>query len=296
MDPPDLVFSSVDTRFCSSTGPVSLHEILEDQKIPFVGSSADCLQKVRSKTTLKETWRAHGVPTPAFWSVQKSSDIGRLLAQVADSDFPLIVKPSHEGNSRGIDDRSVVVARHELSDAVERTLSEFGEVLVEQFLGNDPHIREFTVAQIGQGPNGLRLPTELILKRIHRNRVITTQDKESGSVETRALEDPVLALRLQEFSSKAFEAAGVRDYARCDILMVQEQLYALEINGQPMVPDPWFQACAAGAGLSESQYLAGILWASIQRQRLQLSRVASDLPIVFQQLLPDWAFERLTAS
>ena len=60
-------------------------------------------------------------------------------------------------------------------------------------------------------------------------------------------------------------AAGARDYARCDVILEGGVLEAIELNGQPMVPDSWFEACAADAGLDAAQYLRAIVFAGMAR-------------------------------
>jgi len=77
--------------------------------------------------------------------------------------------------------------------------------------------------------------------------------------------DPILRCELIAFASQAFLSAGVQDYARCDILAAEGRYYAIEINGQPMLPDKWFDACAAGAGLTQAAYLQAILNSALNR-------------------------------
>jgi hypothetical protein len=51
--------------------------------------------------------------------------------------------------------------------------------------------------------------------------------------------------------------------------MVDGKIYAIEINGQPMVPDRWFAACARTKNLDDDQYLNAIFWAGLVRTARQ---------------------------
>ena len=73
------------------------------------------------------------------------------IHQLSELTFPLpcIVKPLHEGSSKGIFNASVVYTEEELDRQIKRVIVEYKEpALVEQFLTG----REFTVAVLGNGP------------------------------------------------------------------------------------------------------------------------------------------------
>jgi D-alanine-D-alanine ligase-like ATP-grasp enzyme len=183
---------------------------------------------------------------------------------------------------------------------VEETVEHFEYALVERFLGDDPALREFTVALIGSGPSTLVMPAEILLSVPKRTRVITTADKDGHRTEARQVEESSLREGVARLAKKAFAAAGVRDYSRCDILLAGGELYAIEINGQPMVPDPWFEACAEGAGLDGDAYLGAIFLAAILRIDRETGADAGGAPIgipdAMRDLIPPAAFAALTGK
>lgn len=300
---PDIVFPAsyfVAPSSSSASSPLDLALFLEERSIPYVGSVPAALDLVLSKRALKDRWGSDGVLTPAYLhAAARGAELDRLVE--AAWDFPYIVKPSGEGNSRGIDPSSVVFSGAELRARAASVIENFGEVIVEQYLGRDPSMREFTVALLGEAPRDLLLPAEIILEGRASEasesgaplRVVTTADKESGRARAEPLRDPALRARLSEAASRAFVSAGVRDYARCDLIESGGRLYALEINGEPMVPDPWFAACAAGAGLDSSQYLLAIFAAALSRLERE-GRVALRPPEALRLALPEDVFRRLS--
>jgi len=267
---PDLVFSASLLCAPGPRGRVQVHALLEELGTPYVGSDPAVLELAIDKAALKERWQAAGVRTPAFIRVDGADDRGGIASRAAELGFPCIVKPDREGNSRGIGEDSVVRGMPALVSKVEETVRVFGSALVERFLGDAPDCREFTVAMIGSGDEMTAMPAEIVLVAPKAVRLVTNEDKDGHRTKALPIADTRLRAEVERFALAAFRAAGVRDYARCDLIMVGGELYAIEINGQPMVPDLWFEACAAGAGgdgFDEAGYLNAIVRSALQRPR-----------------------------
>lgn len=254
---PDLVF-------CPFYEP-ALYAELGSIGLPVVGSPAQALELVRSKSRLKRLWDAKGIATPSYFCVRRTrtgSIAGRRLIAGA-ADFPYIVKPDGEDEHRGIHAFSIAFDSGALASSIDAALAEYDELLIEHFVGGKG-AREFTVAMIGNGKEALFLPAEIHLKEDRPIRVVTREDRLKGL----AAAEPVggeLALRLADFARRALTVAPLRDYARCDIIEEGGALFALEANGQPRIPDPWFEACAAGGGLGSADYVAAIFRAASER-------------------------------
>lgn len=292
---PDIVFCT-GHHLRMGSEQANLHAHFEKLGIPYIGSSPETLDLVLSKSALKAKWRENGVTTPGSFLVRKEGENAPdwNILDKADK-FPYILKPDLEGNSRGLSADSIVFDRSSLLTRLNELLQSFPEVLVEEFLGQAPDIREFTVAMIGSGEDILLMPARITLKQKKALRIITTLDKDDHQTQA----DPVIELdlkhRLEGFAKRAFEVAGVRDYARCDILMTGDQLYAIEINGQPMVPDKWFEMAASGAGLNSEQYMAAIFLAGIERNiRKGVGHLS--LPEKMENFLPEEIFKQLTRN
>jgi hypothetical protein len=100
--------------------------------------------------------------------------------------------------------------------------------------------------------------------------------------------------KLKSLALKVFMTSEARDYSRCDILLHEGKLYAIEMNGQPMVPDRWFEACARDIGLDEVQYINAIALAGIA-SNAKTGHAYISMPREMSKLLPLAILERLTA-
>lgn len=262
---PDLVFSAADHLADEKGEPVNVHAWLESLGLPYVGSPPEVIDLALSKTALKAKWAAVGIATPPWMEIDASTQ-ALSSAEMPSSLFPCIVKPEDGGNSRGIYRDSVILAPDRLDAALGRLRGGGKRILVEHYLGLYPDFREITCASLDNGERRLILPAELVFKAKRHIPVITTADKDGETVEARALEDAEMLDAARAFAGKALAATGVRDYARCDLAFAAGRFWAIEVNGQPMVPDPWFEACARGAGLDERGYVEAIVESALERR------------------------------
>ena len=284
---PDLVFSTAYAVSDEQGNSRIINGVLEQEHIAYIGSDKVSLKLALSKATLKDRWRAAGILTPEDFVVQRmpNGNIHGMDMAIDGKNFPYILKPSKEGNSRGISQKSIVGDVHTLREGLLELLETYDEILVEKYLGECEPVREFTVAMIGNQHQKLILPSEIVLKKKGGYQIITTEDKDEHITQTFAVDDQVLHRELILLAERAFRVAGVRDYARFDVIYSGGQLYAIEVNGQPMVPDRWFKACASGAGLDTDQYLNAIFLAGIVRNK-NISHPDMQVPGGLSEILP----------
>ena len=283
----DIVFCAYDYTTGDSDEHLSIHAILDEKQIPYIGSTADTLELVLSKSGLKAKWCLNNVSTPPFFLVRKINEkVFGSDTLVQASDYPYILKPDREGNSRGLDESSIVFDLNTLESKLGDLLVLYHEVLVEKYLGLYSDFQEFTVAMIGNGHQKLLMPAEIILKHKKTLRIITTQNKENHETQAFPVKDMELSRKLITLAERAFEVAGVRDYSRCDLILADGQLYVIEINGQPMIPDKWFEVCASGVGLEPTQYINAIFLAGIVRNMGE-GNANLTIPLEMRKNLPE---------
>ena len=124
--------------------------MLEFLQIPYLGSDPLTLALCLDKARAKEVLAYHDVRTAAFVLIRSMEDLDDARVR-----FPLMVKPLHEGSSKGIYNSCVVRNPEELEREVRTILETYHEpVLVEEFLPG----REFTVAILGNGDDLRVLP------------------------------------------------------------------------------------------------------------------------------------------
>jgi len=296
VEQPDLVFCVDYYTRGDANEPVNIHQILEDLNVPYIGSSPDALELVLSKSELKKKWLHNHVSTPSYFVVREADSQYRK-AGILDKaiNYPYILKPDREGNSRGLDANSIVFNRTALESKLKELLVTYEEVLIEKYLGTYPDIREYTVAMIGNSGNWLLMPARVILKKKKKFRMITTRDKDDHLTRAIPVIDDELKKRLIAESERAFKVSGVRDYSRCDMIFADGELYAIEVNGQPMIPDKWFDECARGLKLDTDQCISAIFLSGLMRN-MREGKVNIQVPEGLRDSLPPRIYTQLTAA
>jgi len=286
---PDIAFCSY-FRF---KGGAYLRETLLGDGVAWIGSSTDVMELALSKPLLKTRLRSYGIPTPDWQTVRKNADGSIEGIELIEGmrNFPYIVKPANEGNSRGIDAGSIVRSALELFSRSTLIAEEFGDVLIERFVSGGEDSREFTVAMIGNGPGAIVSAVE-VRPTVPGTLLVTEEDKETQATIVLPIDDARLKEKVERLARRVFIAAGARDYARCDILRHEGKLYVIEMNGQPMVPDRWFEACASEAGLDARQYLQAIVLAGIVGNA-ETGHAFIPIPREMAKAVPHGVYERL---
>ncbi len=259
---PDIVFN-VAEGFYGVSREAQIPTILEMLQIPYTGSDPLTLGICLDKSRAKEILSFYSIPTPAFHVISNLDEIAAV-----PNAFPRIVKPLHEGSSKGIYDSSVVTSFHELEEEAYRVMGTYDEpVLIEDFLPG----REFTVALLGNGADVEVLPIiELKLDSlpVDANRLYsyeakwvwdTVENPLHQLYECPARIDASLTRRIEKVCREAFRVLRCRDWCRIDVRLDAEGVpNILELNPLPgIIPDPDAHSCfpkaarAAGMGYNE---------------------------------------------
>ncbi len=259
---PDIIWSSIYHLRDTQGNEKNCHQIVKEINLPWIGSDPEILDIVLAKDRLKAVWKKNNVSTPNWMVIKQESGFDQSGAWF---EYPAIIKPCAEGNSRGLSQESIVTDNASAKTYIEKVLPKFHSVFLEFYLGDDPNLHEYTVAIIGNGSSRQYMPAEIILDSKSGKRIITTADKDQHHTRAIPVEEKRMLARIQEFARQAVEVAGVMDYARLDVLYSCGEFYAIEINGQPMLPDLWFDTCAKSAGLDRKGYVSRIIQSSISR-------------------------------
>ncbi|MGQ1786100.1 MULTISPECIES: ATP-grasp domain-containing protein [unclassified Saccharicrinis] len=194
--------------------------MLEMLGIPYVGSTPSGHALALDKVMTKIVWQNHRLPTPDFWVFSSVED------DFSTVHYPVIVKPKMESVSFGL---KVVYNQEDLKEAVNFIVTEFQQqALVEEFIRG----REFCVGLLGNNPVEAFPVLEIDLEG-DPDAIQTVGDKKGKPRQKvcPANISPELADRMQKFSIESFKALGLRDFARVDIRLDEEDnIYLLEIN------------------------------------------------------------------
>jgi D-alanine-D-alanine ligase len=274
---PDLVFNIAEGLNCNSR-ETQIPAMLDMLDIPYTGSDpvtlGICLDKCRTKEIL--AW--HRIPTPRFAIVHSMSEIPAGLR------YPLMVKPTLEGSSKGVVDNALVRDRQGLIRQLEWVLETYRQpALVEEFLPG----REFTVALLGNGPDLRALPIVEInfdtlpagVNPIYSYEAKWLWDQEENPLQIfscPAVLDPLLQRNIEEVSKKAFRILGCRDWCRIDVRLDGRGMpHIIELNPLPgILPRPEQNSCfpkaARAAGLSYDHLILTIVETACNRLNLGL--------------------------
>lgn len=274
---PDLVFNIAEGLHGSAREGV-IPSMLEMLGLPYTGSNPTTLNITLHKARAKEVLAYHGVPVPGHVILasppRKAPEFG----------FPAVVKPLHEGSSKGLRDSGLVRGMPALRREIRRIVSDYDQpALVEPFLPG----REFTVALLGNPPDLQILPpVEIRFDTLPEgaNPVYSYEAKWIWDVPDKPLEifecparvSPSLRRRIEKVCRRAFEVLECRDWSRIDVrLDADGEPNVLEVNPLPgILPNPEENSCfpkaARAVGLTYADVIHRVVEAACRRWKIPL--------------------------
>jgi len=245
-DRPDMIFNLCESLDGDPTQEMNIAALFEILKIPYTGSRALTLGLALNKWRVKEILNYYEIPTAPHYVCANSREFRNNGYSKLKDKFPLIVKPSREDASIGIDNKSVVYNDEELKKRIEYILDEHKQpALVEQFIDG----REINVSVVG---NVKKDESDLIVFPISEidfsdmpddyQKIVSYNSKWMyKTVEfagTKAVcpaknISPELEERIKETAKKVYRIIGASDYARVDFRVKDNVPYVLEMNPNP---------------------------------------------------------------
>ena len=209
---------------------------LDELGVPYTGCDAEASRIAFDKVLTKQSCIQAGVPTAKFVSVHSAAE-----PFPANFSVPLVVKPSRQGSSVGLE---FVERVEDWPAALTAALKFDSEVLVEEKIIG----RETTVGIL----DGKALP--IVEVRPH-NGVYDAHSKYTpGATDYSCPADfsEATTKRIQAAALGAFKAVGGRDYARVDVMVRADgSPVVLEVNTLPgMTETSLLPKAAAAAGMN----------------------------------------------
>ncbi len=245
--------------------------ILELLEIPYTGSDALTMALSLDKGMSKKVFRSERVPTPDWFVAPSLSEVDAW-----EVEFPLFVKPIHEGTAKGVTTQSLVQDMRSLRRQVSRVLRTYRQpALVEEYLPG----REFTTGIIGNSPAGVLGTMEVIVADPGQETIYTGTSKAEFEQKVRYRPgseiEPALRRRIEAVALAAHAALDCRDFSRVDIRCDSEgRPCCMEVNPlaglNPRTSDLAF--IARFEGLTYEELIGRILTEAIGRSRRQVRR------------------------
>ncbi len=225
---------------------------LELLGIPYTGPGVMASAIAIDKVMTKRVWRAEGLPTPAWLTVNHAVACEQAFADLGS---PMIVKPAREGSTIGL---TRVTDRRQCEAAYELAAQHDPQVLCEQFISGD----EVTVPLMGSGVDAKALPVIRIVapdgNYDYQNKYFT--DDTQYLVPCGLPEGEEVAI--QALALKAYQTLGCRGWSRADVMIdaTSRKPYLLEINTSPgMTGHSLVPMSARAAGISYEELCVQLL-------------------------------------
>src|ERR1700745_824026 len=206
--------------------------------IPYTGAGPHANVLAQDKAIAKKMFAFYGIQSPYFATAYRGT-----IDHAHDISFPLLLKPTSEDGSIGIDAAAVVTSVKELMERISYIQTEFNSpALIEEYIEG----REIYASILGSYENPRALPlVELDLSRLPKGiPKIASQDvkferdteayKLTKSAIAEDLDEETVS-KLTEIAIKAYRAVKLRDYGRIDMRVSSTgAIYVIEAN-----PNPW---------------------------------------------------------
>ena len=260
----DVIFNLTESYAGDDTKEMHVTAFLDLLEIPYTGAGPHAHILAQDKSIAKKMFAFHDIQSPYFATAWRGT-----IDHAHDIKFPLIVKPTSEDGSIGIDAAALVTSVKELMERVSYIQSEFDSpALIEEYIEG----REIYAAILGSYENAHALPlVELDLSKLPKGtpRIATVDVKFEKDTEAYKLTksaiaedlDEELEIKLIETALKAYRAVKLRDYGRIDMRVSNKgEIYVIEAN-----PNPWlssgqeFAMAAKKSGLSYTQMIGEIV-------------------------------------
>jgi D-alanine-D-alanine ligase len=232
---PDIVFNRAE-GIRGESRESQIPAFCEMLGIPYVGSGIMANAIGLDKPTTKKILEYHGLKTAHFQVFNRVNDNLKN-----GFDYPLILKPSHEGSSIGINWSNVVNDEKALRIKLAEMLEAYNQpILVENFIDG----REFSVGLVGNytvTEEPIVLPILEIdfsgfpeeLGRVLGQKAKSILD-DSSNYKCPANIDEPLKKRIETHAKASFKVLNCKDWARMDYrLDTDGELYFLEVNTLP---------------------------------------------------------------
>lgn len=262
-----FIFSNCDGFNGYNMGAVQVIRLIERMGFRHTGATADSIEVCIDKPRAKKQLLQFGIPTPNYQVFERVEGDFRL-------EFPVIVKPSIEDASMGIELSSVVCNLADLFKRITYIIEKYEQpAMVEQFVSG----RELAVAMWGNKILEVLPIAEDDFSAIPDplQHVLTYESKwkpESLFFQNIPSRIPALLTHKEEqvirkVAEGSFRAVGLRDIGRVDIRFENGIPYVIDINELPdLSPDAGFWNSVRAAGLTYPQMVERILTHALIRE------------------------------
>lgn len=216
----DVFFLALHGRFGEDG---DLQQIMEDKGLVYTGSGPEASRLAFDKIASKKAFVNSGIDTPPMIEIKTESNLDQLEKQLRGFADKYVVKPSKQGSSIGV---SIVSNISQAVSAAQNVLREFGDCIIEKFIAG----KEITVGILcGQALPLIEVRPKAAFYDYHAKYIADSTEYLFDTVKDASLE-----MKIKQTAKKCFDALGLQDFARIDVIVGEEKkIYALEANTIP---------------------------------------------------------------
>lgn len=235
MDTSDIIFINYNYGLPAMFKRTQCPTLLELMNAQYSGSDPFVSLLINDKEYTKKILRSISILTPASILVSNTYNLIDKL-YTANIPAPLVVKPNCEGSSIGITDKCLCNNYEDAENIAKNLLKDFKEVIIEQYISG----YECTVWIIGN-PNNFRLIAPLVIFEngtyYFKHKIFTMQDKANRTRQytlPNNIFDKKIINQIRQISKVIFTELGLRDYARFDFRISDDNIFFIEANALPI--------------------------------------------------------------
>ena len=231
----DTIFINYNYGLPAQYKRVQSPALLELMQAKYSGADPFASLLVNDKAYCKKILSNINILSPKGYLLCKKTDTNTFFAGTS-LNLPLVIKPNMEGSSLGIDEQCFCTSYEAAQKKVCNLLTKFPQVLVEEYIEG----YECTVWMIGNETDFPFLKPLIISskqKYYFENKIFTLKDK---STHNRKYDLPSnilptsIVTKLESLSKLIFNELGLRDYARIDFRINNNNIYFIEANALPI--------------------------------------------------------------
>ena len=236
----DLFFNLTESYAGDDTKEMHVAAHLDLLGRVYTGAGPQALYLAQDKSLAKKLFRFHNIHSPYFATCYRG-----VLDHAEDVKFPLIVKPTSEDGSIGIDQFSVVSSVKELMERIHYIQEELDSpALIEEYIEG----REIYAAVVGnERPEVLPL-IELDLSKLPEGMAKVAGTEVKWEKDTEAYKvtksapaediDEETNERIMKTAVATYRTLQLRDYGRIDMRLTPKgEVFVIEAN-----PNPWLSS------------------------------------------------------
>lgn len=262
----DILFFNVSDGLIQNNRKAQSAILLELLGVKYIGSDAMACLAAANKHFAKLILKDIFIKSPNGILVTNITNINSITLT-----YPLVVKPNRDGSSVGISNKNFIQTPEELYKIIEQLLPIYNELIVEEYISG----YEITNFIIGNS-NNYQLNEAIAIgindNYIFRKKIIGAYEKANG-LRQQTLAQNILPCSvvetLKQKSEKIFDLLGIKDFARIDYRISENQeIFFLEINTNPVIsPTSEVGLICEAKNLKPKQILSMLINVALQRQQ-----------------------------